>query len=67
MKWLPIESAPKDGTKVLLWSDDEDSAEPVGYAVAWWSDGKWIREGDDFNLVVFDAAHWAALPAPPHS
>lgn len=65
-QWRPIETAPKDGTWVLLWFDADE------YAVS----GAWMRPGRDYiaHWCAFgrwtpgDApTHWMPLPAPPAS
>lgn len=74
MKWEKIESAPKDGTAVLLW--EQYSTNPfVGY---WYEHGKrWTvchehvdAEGgwDGANVVdklSMPITHWCPLPPPP--
>ena len=54
--WLPIESAPKDGTEIILC---EGAAAP--YCGEWkheeWAD----RDGSDYRIPT----HWQPLPAPP--
>lgn len=62
--WQPIDTAPKDGTLILmadggsvlcgLWSKDESG----------WVDGSRDRNGE---LVTWDATHWMPLPAPPEA
>lgn len=65
--WQPIETAPKDGRRVLLYgkvcsgsdievgffSDNGPFAELAG------SDGEWFTELDG------DPSHWMPLPEPP--
>lgn len=73
-EWQPIETAPQDGTRILL--AFEKSRQP-GYGVAV---GKWRRifdrtqptlhRGPYFvlegsNAVTARATHWMPLPAPP--
>lgn len=54
--WRPIETAPRDGTAVLLWGNG-----PTCAVAQWdseasiWSDGGWD----------VDATHWRPLPSPP--
>ena len=58
MGWQPIETAPKDGTRVLLW------IEPVKIAMPFaWQDGRWM--GDDYPLNMAWPTHWMPLPEPP--
>lgn len=62
-EWMPIETAPKDGTRVLLYRGG--FAESM--AVAWFScmefnDDCWIP----MNGSVFpEPTHWMPLPEPP--
>jgi hypothetical protein len=70
--WLPIKSAPKDGTVVLLWHEPSRSvnvgfwqdiytehwhASVIGHP-ALWSDC-------DGPQPIFEATHWMPLPEPP--
>lgn len=56
--WREMDTAPRDGTSVLVVEDGQ-------YFVAWWSTG-WTRAGDDYNIVV-EPSHWQQLPPYPHS
>lgn len=69
--WLPIESAPKDGTRVLLWvehSNAKYSRDPIGEGwaaahVAYWTDfntGGWVWHG-----LCGAPTLWQPLPASP--
>lgn len=58
-EWRPIETAPKDGTKLLLWAGNavvgQWYAKVVGtpvWSVSW--------NGDEF-----EPTHWMPLPEPP--
>lgn len=59
-EWKPIETAPTDGTKVLIfWA--YWSAVPF---VAYFRHGQWI--GDEAcSDGVDDPTHWMPLPDPP--
>ena len=67
MDWRPIESAPKDGTSILLWAMTH--IDGVGcQLVAWWNrtDENWTFHVD-FEEVLFahSPRYWMPLPAPP--
>lgn len=57
--WLPIESAPRDGTPVLVFQDCNGEPEySVGYFNDYhqkWTDGEY----------TLDPTHWMPLPPPP--
>lgn len=67
--WRPIETAPKDGTKVQLWLRAPYSRcvtaqwfEPWGN----WQDGGFPSDLDEFSGIGSSVpTHWRPLPAPP--
>lgn len=74
MQWQPIETAPKDGTLVLLfrpsahewgrvapgkWHANEHAASPRPF----W-DG-WLKIGARSEWREWQPTHWMPLPAPP--
>ena len=61
MTWQPIETAPKDGTEILLW-DKEFEAYAVGYFL------KPLAQWTAFPGGIMDdvsPSHWMPLPEPP--
>ena len=64
--WRTIESAPKDGTRVLLYTPDALAIEAIFTATydmgAWWES----RDLDEPN-VNCPPTHWMPLPTPPSS
>lgn len=54
-EWRPIESAPKDGTPVLLLAG-------VTKNVGWWAVDKWSYGGGRWGN---DVTHWLPLPPAP--
>ena len=69
MKWQPIETAPKDGTKLLLkfqgpFSDAAEDGIVTGswsdYSRSWWLSSIWASSG-----AHKPPTHWMPLPSPP--
>lgn len=73
--WRSIETAPKDGTSVLLCDADE----PRGavFVIGYWgrelgypsvSEPSWRVRWDESDFGGgYDATHWMPLPLPPRS
>ena len=67
--WHPIETAPKDGRRLLMFSEDEDYEDcDLTPQIGLWRDGQWLiawdftpMDGDVFKLPT----HWMPLPEPP--
>ena len=67
MDWQPIETAPKDGTKVLVWSNSNVWNEPD---VAYWGRSNPLNQpawaGGHCRVSHIDQpTHWMPLPPPP--
>lgn len=60
-EWMPIETAPRDGTKVLLWPGYLMGGDPM---TGWWARlaRKWVAAGEPFDS---QPTHWRPLPTPP--
>ena len=68
--WQPIETAPKDGTAIIVygqwaaeigdWADD-----PPSVGVAYSNGTGWFSIHADYYSVTCDATHWMPLPNPP--
>lgn len=75
MDWLPIETAPMDGTEILIFTvyvAEEDWGESFSAVqIARWDSGHkgddpmWDREADWDRKKIGEATHWMPLPAPP--
>lgn len=60
--WKPIESAPKDGTRILLRSNGDE------YDVGYWSTSLWVKPGGAWiiyearsDTIEIDPTHWRSL------
>lgn len=68
MKWQPIETAPKDGSGVMLLSSSGMVCAPCiweigeiseyGFWLWWQSEPEWLTE-------IKSPTHWMPLPEPP--
>jgi hypothetical protein len=76
MDWQPIETAPTDGTWVLLYAPPEKWERRTGqmYVATWEATGynsepQWAYGANgyehSFRHGVYGATHWMPLPAPP--
>ena len=63
--WQPIESAPKDGTRVLAFAND--FIETMFWTVSVWvsSGGAWVNDVNRSDTYEFNPTHWMPLPEPP--
>ena len=61
-EWKPIKTAPKDGTRVLLYDADGTSIGHYSVHRRISSEYGWLGE-DGFPLV--NPTHWQPLPDPP--
>lgn len=60
LTWKAIGSAPKDGTKIILFCRATRT-----FAIGWWNatDKNWWTPGKTGRLSR--PTHWGALPVPP--
>jgi len=80
--WQPIETAPKDGTAVLLcwavdadkkmidWQKEPETAGVFVQVASWWEiEDSWIVYASlvKENPLHFTPTHWMPLPKPPTS
>ena len=68
--WQTIETAPKDGTSILLygyWEGEIHSIEDEkNIWMAQYTYGDWlINGGDYYGSYVRNPTHWMPLPEPP--
>lgn len=69
-EWQPIETAPKDGTNLLLYlPESEKRPIVVGYysiPLGHEDESYWFEvEGDGGFMIDVPATHWMPLPEPP--
>lgn len=68
-KWFGIETAPKDGTIILVAINYNDG--PLHHDIVWWNDyyDYWESAGYDWKPVKYDDVehifYWMPLPALP--
>ena len=64
MKWQPIETAPKDGTTVLVYEGYYKSGDLIH--TAQYSARQWVvLDGMEGDFMLEDPTHWMPLPEPP--
>lgn len=70
--WQPIETAPKDGTRILIHSGERCSNCPdgtLGISVAYWHDDAWSTGRNAYSGADLYArhqpTHWMPAPIPP--
>lgn len=63
MKWRPIETAPKDGTWVLVFCPRVGRRCHV--EVANWRHGYFMTQHGSYPLTTGSVTHWMPLPEPP--
>lgn len=63
--WQPMTNAPRDGTRVLVWSATENSYHVLSFDET--PPPGWMSQEGDY--VVFEdqepLSHWMVLPMPP--
>ena len=65
-KWQPIETAPRDRTRVLVWLPDFNEVKVAWYSTStslWPSDEEYNEDGEGCNVGL--PTHWMHLPEPP--
>jgi hypothetical protein len=59
--WQPIETAPKDGTHILIYDAYGECSVVYWFTYDNGNDCGWTYDGGD----RFDPSHWMPLPDPP--
>lgn len=66
--WNPIDSAPKDGTRILAYSPKAEAHNKDAIRITWWraDHGKYGFVGwGEFNDQFWPPTHWQPLPKAP--
>jgi hypothetical protein len=61
-EWQPIETAPRDGTKILVSRKPEPGFERHIVGIDMFKEGTWW-----LSRKCMQPSHWMPLPAPPES
>lgn len=66
-EWQPIETAPKDGSRILGWAKSKNGSDDLRLVIFWDQTSpegaRWIVA---FNAFWhFEPTHWMPLPEPP--
>ena len=65
MEWQSIETAPNDGTKVLLWVDGQvDIGDWLPAIHPWNNSAWWVESG---QVTARNPTHWMPLPEAPNA
>ena len=64
-QWQPISTAPKDGTRVMVWMNDKYASNQHAFAKLWfYADGR-LGGGAEGYSGDWSISHWMPLPPPP--
>lgn len=63
--WRPIESAPKDGTPILVSIFEFNKPDGKCLIVPAYWDGYYWREDGEYGHDLYQPTHWQPLPPPP--
>ena len=59
-QWRPIETAPKDGTRILVFRKKETGYENQIIGIDYWNSPGWMK-----SRLRMPPTHWMPLPSPP--
>ena len=62
--WQPIETAPKDGTWILIFRG-HDADWTFNYALVYWDDHFMCWHDGDYHSDYYRPNHWMPLSEPP--
>jgi hypothetical protein len=58
-QWRPIATAPKDGSDILAYEEED------GIAIIWWGFGCWLNDAGTNDGLSPTPTHWMPLPDAP--
>lgn len=64
MEWQPIETAPRDGRRVLAWIDEPERSQ-IAFAKLWFYEDGTLGGGAEGFIGKWNITHWMPLPEPP--
>lgn len=66
-RWMPIETAPKDGTEVQIWGDEGWTPKArFSGKKGYWCEEYWDADWASYcESSVYGVTHWMPLPSPP--
>lgn len=67
MEWQPIETAPKDGTEILVCAPSHGKGPGQFVVIVTFLDGEWTTDRNSFDHSIWPPTHWMPLPHPPSS
>ena len=65
INWLPIETAPRDGTTILLVYSGSDNSAPI-VSTACWIDDVWDWGWGEDGERMMSQDNWGWFPLPPY-
>lgn len=76
IEWMDIESAPRDGTVIVVYGKQDDVRDRdggillspyTGLMTAYWDsvDEAWCSTASTYYGPFVEATHWQPLPTPP--
>jgi len=67
VSWQPIETAPKDGTWILVWKHDYDCPMSAQWGLLDINPNKYtgMKGWSGYGYIFSDVTHWMPMPEPP--
>lgn len=63
-KWMPIETAPRDGTRILTLHAPSDEVTELFWDAVY---GEWVDGIPTMGIGSYEPTHWIRKPAPPQA